>query len=201
MLAKTVIVALVTKPTRDGPEAAGDISSRISSGKAFADLSGWTKLSVSGAEALTWLDGLCPVSVAELAPGQAIPDVPLAREGGSLGTFAIAIAGASVLLIQEPSRSSSTRGLLSADARVWDVEVEDRTEDLALFAFPGREMAPNAPGTAFYAPSCLGTGVDLVALSEDRRFVLSSLKKAFKLVSPQELESWRRGAVTGGQAP
>ena len=191
----------MTKPTRDGPEVDGDISSRLSSGKAFADLSEWTKLSLSGAEALTWLDGICPDSVVELAPGKAIPDVPLAREGRSLGTFAIAIAGASILLIQEPSRSSSTRGLLSADARAWDVEVEDRTEDLALFAFPGRVMAPNAPGTAFYAPSCLGKGVDLVALNEDRRFVLSSLRKAFALASPQELESWRRGAVPGVQAP
>ncbi|HEU4488924.1 MAG TPA: hypothetical protein VFS38_06515 [Actinomycetota bacterium] len=191
----------MTKPTRNRPEAADDISSRLSSGKAFADLSGWTKLSVSGAEALRWLDSLCSVSVAELAPGRAIPDVPLAREGRSLGTFAIAIAGASVLLIQEPARSSSTLGLLSADARAWDVDVEDRTENLALVSFPGREMAPNAPGTAFYAPSCLGTGVDLVALSEDRRFVLSSLAKAFSLASPQELESWRRGAVPRSQAP
>jgi folate-binding Fe-S cluster repair protein YgfZ len=166
------------------------MANMLSSGKAFADLSSWRKVDVSGTEALSWLEQLVSVRVTDLAPGQGL--VAVMRSNQSvLAKITIAVAGGNVLLIQEPSQSCFIMDLLSARVEGSDVVLDDRTEDLALFAFPGRAVAPNAPGTAFYAPSCLGVGIDLISLMADRRFVLSSLEKAFTLAGPEDLETWR----------
>jgi len=173
------------------------MTSMLSSGRAFADLSSWRKVDVSGTEALTWLNELVAERVTGLVPGQGLPAVSLRSTQGPLASFTIAVAGGNVLLIQEPSQSCFVMDLLSGEVEGSDVVLDDRTEDLALFAFPGRAVAPNAPGTAFYVPSCLGTGIDLVSLMEDRRFVLASLEKAFTLAGREDVESWRAASGEG----
>lgn len=176
-----------------GPEAPS-MTSKLSSSRGFADLSSWRKVDVSGTQALSWLSELIAEKVTGLVPGQGLP-ASLRSTQGPLASFTIAVAGGNVLLIQEPSQPYFVMDLLSGEVEGSDVVLDDRTEELALFAFPGRAVAPNAPGTAFYAPSCLGVGIDLVSLMEDRHFVLASLERAFTLVGQEDVETWR--AATG----
>jgi len=174
----------------------------LSSGKAFVDLSSWRKVGVSGAEALSWLDELVSAPVADLGPGLGLPAVRLRSAETTLTSFAIAVAGGNILLIQEPTQSLFVMDLLLGEMKGSDVALDDRTMELALFAFPGRKVAPNAPGTAFYAPSCLGMGIDLVSMMDDRRFVLRSLEKAFTLADHEAVQSWRaasRARVAGDE--
>jgi folate-binding protein YgfZ len=75
-----------------------------------------------------------------------------------------------------------------------DVNLEDRTSELAVFAFPGRLDAPGLAGTIHWAPSCLGTGVDVVAAGEGRDVLLRSLSQLYTHAGNEELEAWRVAA-------
>jgi hypothetical protein len=68
---------------------------------------------------------------------------------------------------------------LAAAAAEAGIELADRSAALALFAFPERATPPDAAGTAMSAPSCLGTGVDLLSLAEDHDRLLRSFQRRF----------------------
>ncbi|MFN2490877.1 MAG: hypothetical protein ABR529_14320 [Actinomycetota bacterium] len=176
-----------------------NITDLLSSGTAFADLSRWRKIAVSGVDALTWLDDLLPGDIAELAPGQARHSVLQSATGADLARFTVAVAAAQVLLVQDPAQGRSLSGLLAPRVGSADVVLDDRTEDLALFAFPGRAVAPNAPGAAFCAPSCLGAGVDVFALMEERSYLASLFGHAFTPAGEDDVRAWR--ATEGRRSP
>lgn len=171
------------------------------SGKAFADLSSWRKVGVSGTEALTWLSDLVSAEVADLAPGQALPHVALSSAGGMHAEFTVSVAGAEVLVIQDPAHPHPMSELLGPLVGSADVILDDRSDDLALFAWPGRTVPPSAPGTVYCAPSCLGAGVDVVGLAADHRLLLASFKRAFTQASDAELATWRRAHAEGASRP
>jgi len=75
-----------------------------------------------------------------------------------------------------------------------DVELEDRTLDLGLLAFPRRETLPVAPGAAFSSPSVLGPGVDVILLAEDHRALSLEFAKSYRTAGNEELEAWRIAA-------
>jgi folate-binding protein YgfZ len=68
--------------------------------------------------------------------------------------------------------------------------LHDRTGEFAVFAFPGRTEAPDAPGTTHSAPSCLGPGVDLLAPADDYDVVLRSLSEPYAHAGNEEVEAW-----------
>ena len=165
----------------------------LASGKAFADLTSWRKIAVSGADAVDWLNDLISADISDLASGRARRSLLLSRTGAVQAEFTVAVPGGNLLLIQDPEQPS-VQDLLERYVLSSDVELEDRTDQLALFAFPGRTSEPDAPGTEVSVPSALGAGVALVALAEDHEPILSRLSKVYPVGSPEDVEAWRIGA-------
>ena len=169
----------------------------LEQGKAFADLSFWRKVAVSGSDALDWLNDLVSADLADLAPGRARRALLLSPTGGVRAEFTVAVPGGSVVLIQDPTQPEPIDGLLAPYVLSADVSLEDRTNELALLAFPGRDRPPDAAGAAFSTPSVLGSGVDLISLTEDRERLVAAFSKAFRHVGGEDVERWR---VAAGRA-
>jgi folate-binding protein YgfZ len=167
---------------------------RLRSGEAFADVSYWRKVGVSGPDALAWLDDLVTADVSRLTPGHARPALFLAPTGGVRASFTVSLVDGDILLIQDPMQPAPIQQLLERYVLSSGVSLEDRTSALALFAFPGRAQGPALAGTAESAPSCLGTGVDIVASAEGYEVLLRSLSERFAHAGDEDLEAWRVAA-------
>jgi folate-binding protein YgfZ len=180
---------------REGGLGLGEVGtatpSRLIEGKAFADLSGWRKVAVSGPDALEWLNDLVSADLSDLRPGRARRSLLLSPTGRIRAEFTVALSGGSLLLLQDPTQPRSVEDLLAPYVLSSDVTMEDRSRPLSLFAMPGREVPPNAPGAASSTPSCLGPGVDLISAAHDGEGVLRSLRTSFHEATEEELEAWR----------
>jgi glycine cleavage system aminomethyltransferase T len=174
-----------------------EISTALDSGKAFTDLSSWRKVDVSGSEALSWLSYLGSADLTNLAPGRAQSTLVRSKDGIRI-EVTVALAGPNVLVIQDPAQPSSILAAIEEAVGMYGVSIEDRTDALALFAFPGAQVAPDVAGTAFSAPSCLGAGVDVFALSDDHEYLLGSLQHGFMLVGLAEVQAWLAGRSERG---
>ena len=163
----------------------------LTKAKAFADLSGWRKISVTGVDAVRWLNGLTTTDLNHLRPGSSQRALLLDAAGGLLADVTIAVPGSSVLIVQDPVQSTNVVDVLALEVGDADVELEDRSTRIGLFAFPTRPAAPDLGGTAFYSPSALGPGADITCLPEDHPRFVASLSKPFTLATPDDLEAWR----------
>jgi tRNA-modifying protein YgfZ len=163
----------------------------LGSGRAFVDLSGWRKIGVSGADSISWLNDLLTADLSDLGPNRSRRALLLSPTARIRADVTVAVPGGSVVLFQDPIQPDPIDGLLARYVLSSDVELDDRTDELCLFALPGRARPPDAPGTAFTTPSVLGDGVDLTALVEDRERLLRSLSKAFGRAEDQDVEAWR----------
>lgn len=168
-----------------------DAVDALRSGKAFVDLSFWRKIALSGADAFGWLNDLVSADISYLGPNRARRALLLSPTGRIRAEFTIAVPGGNLVLLQDPSQPVAIDALLAPYVLSSDVELEDRTDDLALFAFPGRSNPPDTPGTSPSIPSCTGAGADLMALAEDHDFLLGTLSKAYALAGNEDLERWR----------
>jgi tRNA-modifying protein YgfZ len=166
----------------------------LGSGQAFADLSYWRMVSVSGADGLVWLDDLVTADLSGLAPGLARHALFLSPTGRVRASFTVAVSGGNLILIQDPSQPAQIHRLLEPYVLSSDVALEDLTGDLALFAFPGRKDAPDVPGTTHSAPSCLGGGADLFAPGEEHDFLVRSLSNTYAHAGNEDVEAWRIAA-------
>lgn len=162
---------------------------------AFADLTHWRKIAVEGSGSLVWLDTIVSGSVAELSPGRARPVELLSPHGDRLADFTVSIAGSTVLLLQNPAQRLSILELLAPRIQSGDVALDDRSAALSLFSFPGRYPPPEAPGAVYCSPSCLGSGIDLVALMSDRKRLITSLSRGWQLVALEEIHARRTAAA------
>jgi glycine cleavage system aminomethyltransferase T len=162
--------------------------------KAFADLADWRKICVTGRDALQWLDELVTAQVSALAPGRAQRCLLLDDSGGLRADITVAVQGSSVVVLQDPAQLRPIDDLLAFYTEGSDVELEDRTRKLSIFAFPSRPNGPDLGGTAHYTPSALGPGSDIVCMPEDHDRLSKSLQKSFALASPDDLEAWRISA-------
>lgn len=166
----------------------------LASGAGFVDLSSWRKIAVSGPEAVAWLNDLVSADISDLGPGRARRSLLLSPTGRIRAEFTVAVPDGSLLLLQDASaQPSGVDVLLAPYVLSSDVEMVDRTDELALFAFPGRSTTPETPAMAVSSPSCTGAGVDVFALAEAHDSLLTSLSKAYTRVEPAELEIWRVG--------
>ena len=147
--------------------------------KAFADLADWRKICVTGRDSLQWLDELLTASVSALSPGRAQRCLLLDDRGELRADVTVAVQGSSVVVLQDPAQLRPIDDLLSFYTEGSDVELEDRTHKLSIFAFPSRPNGPDLGGTAQYSPSCLGPGSDIVCLPEDHDRLSKSLQKSF----------------------
>jgi glycine cleavage system aminomethyltransferase T len=172
-----------------------EVSDALTSGKGFVDLSSWTKVDVAGTAALMWLSHIGSTDVEDLAPGRAKPTVLRSQEGIRC-EITVALAGASVLVIQDPDQPQSIVEVLGELTGSYQIAIEDRSDALTLFSFPGATRAPDVAGTAFSAPSCLGAGIDIFALSEDHAYLLGSLQHGFMLVDLEDAREWLGGPTS-----
>jgi folate-binding protein YgfZ len=163
----------------------------LASGKAFADLSFWRKVAVSGRDAFDWLNDLISADISGLSPGKARHSLLLSPTGRIRAEFTVAVPGGTLLLVQDPDQPRSIGDLLAPYVLSSYIELEDRTNDYALFAFPGHGEPPDIPGTAPSAPSCLGEGSDLLALDEDHDMLVSAMSREYTAVGAETAEAWR----------
>jgi folate-binding protein YgfZ len=172
---------------------AHEMMNLLASGSAFVDLSDWRKVAVAGADARAWLNDLVSADVSGVAAGQARPSLLLSPTGGIRAAFTVAPLSDGFVLLQDPRQPSSVQTLLTPYVLSSDVTLEDRSDALAVFAFPGRVSTPAAPGT-YSVPSCTGAGGDLLAPVEDLEAVRRSLSGDFTEAPPEALEGWRVAA-------
>jgi folate-binding protein YgfZ len=171
-----------------------EIVEALEAGTAFVDLSSWRKVGVAGSEALSWLNDLVSADIDDIGPGRARRALLLSPTGGVRAEFTVAVHGGSILLIQDPAQPRSILDLLAPYVLSSDVELDDRTAELALFAFPNRTTAPDAAGSAPSTPSCVGPGADMIVLSEDHDRIAEYLGKTLLPAGSEELEAWRVAA-------
>jgi folate-binding protein YgfZ len=69
--------------------------------------------------------------------------------------------------------------------------LQDRTEQLALFGFPGLAEPPDAAGAAVSVPSNLGRGVDLLAPADDHDRLVETLERTYQPAGHEDVEAWR----------
>ena len=160
-------------------------------GSAFADLSSYRKVRVTGDDARSWLHSLVTSDVDSLEPGRAQRTLLLSPTGHIRADFSLACEDAGFLLLQAPDQPSHVGLLLSSYTLSSDVLLHDATNELALFAVPGK--AARAMGRPGISPSVLGPGIDLVvpvgkpAWRVEDMFVKKNLLEA----RPAALELWR----------
>ncbi len=157
----------------------------------FADLSSWRKIGVAGAGAVEWLDDLLTPDLSGLGPHRAARALLLGPTGRIRADVTVAVAGGSVLLIQDPVQPDPIDRLLAPYVLSSDVELGDRTTDQCLFALPGHEALPDLPGAAITTPSCVGPGFDLTAPDNDRARLAASLSERFTVATGSQLDAWR----------
>lgn len=174
------------------PDAA--IVEALARGTGFADLSSWRKIAVSGGGALGWLNDLVSADVSDLGPGRARRSLLLSPTGGIRAEFTVAVPGGTFVILQDPRQPDPIDTLLARYILSSDVTLEDRTEVLALFSFPGRAAAPELPGTVSSVPSCTGAGADVLALAEDHDRLVAVYSKTYALAGAEDLESWQASA-------
>lgn len=167
--------------------------------KTFADLAAWRKISVTGADAIVWLNDLVTADVGGLRPGLSKRCLLLDDAGGLRADFTVAVPGSSLLLVQDPAQPRNIIDLLSLYTEGTDVELEDRSAVLSILGFPLRPAAPDLGGTAYYSPSALGPGggpspgpgADITCLVEDHDRLAGSMARSFALATADDLEAWR----------
>jgi folate-binding Fe-S cluster repair protein YgfZ len=164
----------------------GSVDEALAAGRVFIDLSDWIKLSVTGSDCVTWLDHITTGDVTGLAPNRAC--VASLSDDEDEITFNVAVVGGSLLITHPPELSGIAERLRARLVPNVDVEIEDRSQQTCLFAFPQRDEIPVAPGSAHTKPSCLGPGLDLYALMSDRKRMARLLSASFLPLTKDEFD-------------
>jgi folate-binding protein YgfZ len=164
----------------------------LRSGLAFADLSGWRKVLVSGPEARTWLNDLLSADLSDLPEGATRRSLLLSPTGRIRADVTVAAAGRGPVLFQDPIQPAAVDKLLGPYVLSSDVDLVDVTGALALLAVPGPGAPPATPDVPaeVLRPSCLGQGCDFLVAADrgpEIRGALGGLIEA----GPDALEAWR----------
>ena len=170
-----------------------DVVGELTAGRAFADLSAWRKIAVRGGDAVAWLNDLVSADIGGLGPGQALPSLLLSPTGRIRAAFTVAIRDDGPLLLQDAGQRAVDE-LLAPYVLSSDAILEDRTEALALFAFPGSSTSLAADIAAPSSPSCVGAGADLLAEASKHAAVLAALRERYRQAGPGDVEAWRVAA-------
>jgi folate-binding protein YgfZ len=171
---------------REDPVAALD------EGRAFVDLSSWWKVGVEGSDAEGWLNDLLSAELGGLEPRTARPSLLLTPTGRIRAAMMVVAFEGAFLLVQDPTQPSRIDSLLDPYVLSSDVRLRDRTEELDLYALPGRATE----GDGSYSPSALGPGADLLIPEGEKPEELDELSEA----ELDDVETWRirRGVARFG---
>jgi len=130
-------------------------------GRAYADLSRWWKIVVGGADARAWLNDLLSADLSDLRTGATRRSLLLSPTGRIRADVTVAAVAEELVLVQDPAQPAPIDRLLDPYVLSSEVALADRTDELALLAFPGG--SPPAPELGdVLRPSCLGPGADLL---------------------------------------
>lgn len=160
-------------------------------GRAFVDLSPWRKVAVSGGDAHAWLNDLLTADLSGLGPGDACPSLLLSPTGGVRALVHVIVREGDDLLVQDPRQADHIGLLLNPYVLSSDVSLIDATNDLSMFAVPGKGASRvGHPGSS---PSVLGQGVDLLVASGKPAWRLEeALARAdLEEASSDATETWR----------
>jgi folate-binding protein YgfZ len=158
-------------------------------GDAFADLSSWRKVAVTGVDAAEWLDDLVTAGLSGLRPGRATRSLLLSPTGKIRAEFTVSMLEDGFLLLQDPLQRPIL-DLLDPYTLSSDVGMADRTAELSLFALPNHPEAPGDLLALSSTPSCLGPGVDLVAPADEHGRVLASLAGSLSQATDEDVDAW-----------
>src|SRR5687768_13054332 len=163
----------------------------------YGDCTGWRKIGVSGTEGLQWLNDLVSADIEALGANEGRRSLLLGPTGKVRASFqAIRLADDSALLVQDRAEPSPIDQLLAPYVLSSDVALEDRSEALAVFAFPGVHQPLDVPAGTWIRGSCLGNGgFDLLVDAAARTTVEESLPEGIRAAGEEDLEAWR---VTSG---
>lgn len=171
----------------------------LQAGRARVDLSSWWKLGVEGADAEGWLNDLLSAELSGLVAGEARGSLLLTPTGRIRAAVTVTRFEDGYLLLQDSTQPAPMEQLLSPYVLSSAIELRDRTDDLALLAFPapsdGR-AAPDLEGTERHSPSVLGPGGDVIAPAG----TTADLDSPAESVGLDEVETWRviRGVARFG---
>ena len=166
-----------------------DAIDALHEGRAFVDLSWWRKVSVAGADARGWLNDLLSADIAELAAGASRRSLLLSATGRVRADVSVVALDDGFLLVQDPEQAEGIDTLLERYILSSDVTIEDRTNDLALVAFPGRP-APSVEGATEVRPSVLAPGTDLLADVAGRDAIREAAAELTE-AGAEAVEAWR----------
>jgi folate-binding protein YgfZ len=158
-------------------------------GRAYADLSPWRKVLVEGSEARGWLNDLLSADLSGLEDSGTRRSLLLSPTGRIRADVTVAATGHGLLLLQEPGQPAPIDRLLQPYVLSSDVALRDRSQVLAVLAFPGGAPPALDLGEVL-RPSSLGPGADLLLPSGSRaeaRAAVADLVEA----DPEAVEAWR----------
>jgi hypothetical protein len=161
----------------------------LEEGQAYADLSAWRKVLVSGSDAVTWLNDLVTAGVDDLRDGEARRSLLLTPTGRIRADFHVLRVPQGLLLVQHPSQPHSIDRLLETYVLSSDVALEDATGSLALFAVPGAVGAPE--GLPWSHLSVLGHGIDVLVPAARRDETRTALEWTLVPAAEEAVEAWR----------
>jgi folate-binding protein YgfZ len=173
----------------------------LEGGRAFVDLSAWRKVRASGSDAIGWLHDLLTADIAGLTSGTACRSLLLTPTGRIRADVHVARRDDDVMLLQAPEQREDIGLALRSYVLSSDVLLEDRSEELALFALPvGAASSVRASDAT--SPSAIGPGFDVIVPAGEpaTRFVGSCVGAGLEEAGPDALEAWRirRGAARMG---
>jgi folate-binding protein YgfZ len=160
---------------------------------AFSELVEWRLVTARGTDARAWLHDLVTADVAGLPPGRARRSLLLTPTGRIRADLHVVGLRDGFLLITSPEQPETLDTLLAPYVLSSDVEVRDRSRELALFAVLGGVTAEDGAGGEVSSPSVLGIGDDVVVRAGDQATRLRELLTGRGRVeaSAAMLELWR----------
>jgi hypothetical protein len=166
----------------------------LARGQAFAELSGWRVIRVTGGDAGAWLHDLITADVEGLAERRTRRSLILSPTGRIRADVHVAAADGAYLLVQAPDQPEPVDAILTPYVLSSDVELDDRTDRSAVIAVLDGGAVEDAEAEALVlTPSVLGLGRDLIVAPGDPATRLRGRLRAAGLVeaAAEDLETWR----------
>ena len=158
----------------------------------FADISGWRKLSVRGADACSWLNDLVSADISSARPGDSIESLLLSPTGMLRAVFSvIRQVDGTFLMLQDPGQPAFVGDLLAPYVLSSPVQLRDRTQDLSAFALIWTNEPPASVRGSVSRPSSLGAGLDIVTDAEAAPEARAALRAALPEAPPEAVERFR----------
>ncbi|HSL10951.1 MAG TPA: hypothetical protein VLA82_06515 [Actinomycetota bacterium] len=156
--------------------------------EAFVVLHGFTRIDVSGVDAVAWLHDLLTADIASLADHGAVRSFVLTPTGRIRAEVRVIRRPGSVELVERSDEATSIASILAPYVLSSDVTFGE-PEAVALVAVPGATQLPHLT-FASATPSMLGDGLDVVSRVDDVDAVRRALSPR-REVSPEAAEALR----------